>query len=312
MDLEAFQALSTDEVARLVRADGPKVCAFLPNGTRRWFFLRHPELMAGEDHGTAYARAAGDRMTEIYAMLYDHGIDTLVVPVFGPAVMERGDEYSATGLCGLVALAQEPKFVEFYVRYDVRVHVYGDTHRYLAGTPYEDALLALNQLSRQTAVHSQRRLLYGVCAHDATEAVADMAVHFHAEHGRVPKREEIVAAYYGAQVEPVDFVIGSSEPWVFDLPLICTGREDLYFTVAPSVWLDIASLRGILYDHLYSRAPRDTDYGAVPVEEWEALRVFCEANRGRVIGVGRRSPGGHFWYPVPQVKVPWGGGTDAG
>ena len=103
-------------------------------------------------------------------------------------------------------------------------------------------------------------------------------------------------------VEPVDLFIGFDRPSAFDMPLVATGNEDLYFTVSPSPYMDAQTLRRILYDHLYARRVDDADY-ALSAQEMETLGRFYRLNQHRVLGLGRKHRRGAFWYPIPQVEL---------
>ena len=302
MDFEAFLDLPAAEIARLTRAYGPKVCVFPINGTRRWFMLEYPEL-AQESFIESYLSISGKRHVELYKLFFDHGIDTLVTPIFGPDLLERSDEYMNLLEQGLVWFAQSQDFWDFYADYDVRVQVYGDTQRYFQGTPYAHALEDYDELTQRTVSHQRYRLFFGVCAHDAAEAVARFGARFHREHGRPPHRREIVEFYYGEYVAPVDFFIGFDRPSAFDMPLIATGSEDLYFMVSPSPYLDALTLRAILYDHLYSRRVDDADYETLAPEDWQTMADFYARNRRHVLGLGRKHRSNSFWYPLPQVEL---------
>ena len=59
---------------------------------------------------------------------------------------------------------------------------------------------------------------------------------------------------------PVELFIGFDKFTVFDMPLLTTGEEDLYFSVSPSPYMTIRQLRAILYDHLYVRRTPEPDY----------------------------------------------------
>ena len=298
-----FHSLPTAEIAQLVRAAGPKVCVFPINGTRRWFMLEHPD-QATTGFVEAYLRIGGRRHIELYKMIFDHGLDTLLTPVFGPDLLERGDEYMQIAARGLLWFAHDQDFVDFYDAYDVRVHVYGDAQRYLQDTPYAHTLDAFDELARHTASHRRHRLFFGVCAHDPTETIAEIAVRFYQEHGCPPDKRQVVEAYYGEYVRPVDIFIGFDRPAAFDMPLIATGSEDLYFTVAPSLYLDAHTLRAILYDHLYARRVDEASYAELSPEDWRTLADFYALNRSHVLGLGRRHISGNFWYPLPQVELP--------
>jgi tuberculosinol/isotuberculosinol synthase len=303
MDFETFLDLPAPEVARLVRLAGPKVCVFPINGTRRWFMLEYPE-QAVTDFAQAYPRITWRRQIELYTLFFDHGIDTLLTPIFGPDLLERGDEYRQLVEPGLLWFTQDRDILDFYDAYDVRVRVYGDVQRYFQGTPYAHTLDAFDELAQRTSDHSRHRLFFGICAHDPTETVAEIAVRFYLEHGRLPDKRQIVQAYYGEYVEPVDFFIGFDRPTVFDMPLISTGNEDLYFTVSPSPYLDSHTLRAVLYDHLYARQVDEADYAALSTEDWQALADFYTLNRRHVLGLGRKHKSGSFWCPLPQVELP--------
>jgi len=302
LDIQTFQQLSMGEIAQLVRASGSKVCVFPINGTRRWFMLEHPD-QASANFVDAYLRIGGQRHLELYQLFFDHGIDTLLTPIFGPDILERGSDYQPIIQQGLLWFAQNPDFLAFYDTYDVRVRIYGDVERYLQDTPYVTVLQAFQDLARRTESHERRRLFFGLYANDPAERIAEIGLEHYQQHGRLPVKREIVEAYYGEYLDPVNFFIGFDRPAAYDMPLIATGEEDLYFTVSPSPYLDEQTLRAILYDHLYSRRVNE-QYEELTPEDWKTLTNFYRQNRHHVLGVGDRSARGNFWYPLPQVDLP--------
>ena len=120
---EQFLRLPTREVAALVRASGQKVCVFPVNGTRRWFMLEHgAQMRSGDDFFEAYMQASIQNHVGLCSILFDHGIDTLLAPVFGRELMQRGDEYTQrVGIDGLVRTATDPAYRKFFESYGVRV-----------------------------------------------------------------------------------------------------------------------------------------------------------------------------------------------
>jgi tuberculosinol/isotuberculosinol synthase len=301
MEFEVFQALPTKEVARLVREKGPQVVVFPINGTRRWFILEHGE-QAAEFSMEAYMQITWNRQITLYKLFFDHGIETLVTPIFGPELLERGAAYAQMVKPGLIWINENEDLLNFYQDYDVRVRVYGDTKRHLTGTPFEDTLVSFDELAARTAENGRFRLFFGVCAHDAAESVAEIGLNFYREHGRLPVKSEIVNAYYGEAVQPVDIFIGFDRPSTFDMPLIATGNEDLYFTISPSPYMDQHSLRSILYDYLFSRHVSE-HYEELSADSWQILADFYNKNRHHILGLGKRSKDGSFWYPLPQVHL---------
>jgi len=105
-------------------------------------------------------------------------------------------------------------------------------------------------------------------------------------------------------VQPVNIFIGFDRFSAFDMPLVATGNEDLYFTVSPSPYLSERQLRRILYDHLYTRRAAEPDYESLSKEAVEHMRAFYQINQDLTQGVGILRDG--FWYPLPQVALPPG------
>ena len=122
MEIKTFLNLPTAEIARLVREAGPKVCVFPINGTRRWFMLEYPE-QAATDLTDAYLRIAWQRQLELYKLFFDHGIDTLLTPIFGPDLLERGEEYQRLFEPGLLWFTQNQDLLDFYDAYNARKHL---------------------------------------------------------------------------------------------------------------------------------------------------------------------------------------------
>ncbi len=301
MDAETFRNLPTDNVARLVRQAGDKVVVFPINGTRRWFLLEHapsPEV----DWLATYIEVAGRRHVELYRLFFDHGVHTLVTPIFGPDLLERGGGYMRVFAEGLAQIATGAEFVDFYDAHEVRVRFYGDYRKFFAPTEYAYLSDLFDEATERTRKHQRSRLFFGVCAHDATETVADLSVTYYAKRGRVPGRKTLVKLYYGEDVSPVDLFIGFDKFCAFDMPLIATGNEDLYFTVSPSPYMTQRQLRDILYDHLYARKGGEPDYEAMGPDDWQRMKTFYQLNQDNTLGIGTRQ--GQIWYPQGQVKQP--------
>lgn len=302
MELEEFQRLSTEDVARLVRKAGPKVCVFPINGTRRWFMLEHPSVQM-EDFTSAYLDAITRRLIELYQLIFDHGLSTLLTPSLSPDVMARGEDYMQMAAEGFARLATHPNFLDFYKAYGVRVRFYGDYRKFFDLTPYAYLSDLFDEVTAQTMAHDRHRLFFGLFAHDPTETIAEIAVRFYQKHGRPPDKCQIVEAYYGEYVEPVGLFIGFSKFRAFDMPLVTTGTEDLYFIVSPSPYLTECQLRDILYDHLYTRRG-EPDYSAMDANDWTRMKDFYRANLENTLGVGTKHR--EVWYPLPQVQLPAG------
>ncbi len=304
MDIQTFQSLPTSKVARLVRAAGPQVCGFPINGTRRWFMLEYPE-QAETNFAENYLQIAWRRHIELYQLLFDHGIDTLVTPIYGRDILERGEEYRRLLEPGLAWFAHNQDFLDFYKASDVRVHIYGDYRRYFGNSSYAHILGAYAQVTQQTANHKTRRIFFGACADDPLETISQSVISLYQKLGHPPSKQQIIKAYYGEHIEPVNLFIGFERPAVFDIPLILSGFEDLYFMVSPSPYLDSHTLRAILYDHLYARRVQEASYEELTPEDWQTLKEFYTLNRQQVLGLGRMHKTNRFWYPLPHpIELP--------
>ena len=125
-----------------------------------------------------------------------------------------------------------------------------------------------------------------------------MSFEFAQKHGRPPRREELIEAYYGLAVPDLSFYLGFSQPALFDVPLIATGNVDLYATLTPSADLTERQLREILYDHLVTRRVPEEDYEALPDEALAAMAEYNERFKGVTLGVGRVDPLTGVWNPL--------------
>ena len=295
ISFERFLQLPAGEAAALVRASGQKVCAFPVNGTRRWFILEHGDEI-GDDFFEAYMDASIKNHVELCSMLFDHGIDTILAPVFGRELMQRGDEYTRrVGIDGLVRTATDPNYRRFFEQYDVRVRFYGDYRDVLTGTPYEYALQSIYEVTETTRDNSRFRLFFGVFADDVTETIARLSIEHYLAYGAVPDKAALIRKYYGEDVPPVSFFIGFDRFSAFDMPLLSTGAEDLYFSLSPSPYMTERQLRAILYDHVYLRPTPEPDYTALRQDELDWLRNYYRNNRDHALGVGRLAF--NLWIP---------------
>ena len=299
--------MSRADIARLMTRDRKRVCAFPINGTRRWYLieqLQRGTLPATEaDYLRDYITRSAENHRHLYRLLFEHGIHTILTSLFGLSLLERGHFYAQVGLNQGLAQLATPEFRAFYRELGIRVRFYGDYRRVLPQIGYGHLTDLLEGVMADTAHHDQRVLFYGVCADDPVDTVAQLAVQHYQEHGVVPTRAQLIELYYGEPVAPLDLFIGFDEPHVFDVPLLATGNEDIYFTVNPSPYLDETELRLILYDHLYARPVPETDYTDLTPEAWRALQAFYEANRHTVLGVGRKHVLSGVWYPTTQIKL---------
>ena len=295
ISFEHFLQLPVQEVAALVRASGPKVCVFPVNGTRRWFLLEHAAQIQ-DDFFEAYMNLSIQNHVELCAMLFEHGIDIILAPVFGRELMRRGDEYTQrVGIDGLVRTATDPNYRQFFEQYAVRVRFYGDYRDVLTNTPYEYALHSMYEVTEATKDNKSYRLYFGVFADEFTETVSRLSVEHYLAQGSIPDTQTLVRKYYGEELPPVSLFIGFDKFSVFDMPLLSTGEEDLYFSLSPSPYMTERQLRAILYDQLYVRPTPEPDYTTLTQEERNWLRESYHKNKDFAFGVGKLKF--NLWIP---------------
>ena len=295
ISFERFLQLPTDEVSKLVQATGHKVCVFPVNGTRRWFLLEHGDKI-GNDFFEAYMDMSIKNHADLCAMLFDHGVQTILAPVFGRELMRRGDEYTKrVGIDGLVRTATDKNYLAFYEKYNVKVRFYGDYRDVLIGTPYEYALKSIYEVTEATKHHTAFSLFFGVFADEVTETIARLSVEHYLAQGSIPDKEALVRKYYGEDLPSVSLFIGFDKFSVFDMPLLSTGEEDLYFSVSPSPYMTEHQLRAILYDHMYVRPVPEPDYTKLTPEELNWLRDYYRSNKDCALGVGKLKF--NLWFP---------------
>jgi tuberculosinol/isotuberculosinol synthase len=295
ISFEQFLQLPTEEVASLVRVGGPRVCAFPVNGTRRWFMLEHPQA-AGNNFFGSYIEASIQNHIELCTLLFDHGLEIILAPVFGRELMRRGDEYTQrVGIEGLVRTATDTKYREFFEQYNVKVRFYGDYRDVLIGTAYEYALKSIYEVTEATRHHTGFRLLFGVFADETTDTLARLSVEHYLAENSIPDKATLVRKYYGEDLPPVSLFIGFDKFTVFDMPLLTTGEEDLYFSLSPSPYMTQRQLRAILYDHLYVRPTPEPEYTMLASEELSWLRAYYRSNSDYAFGVGKLKF--NLWIP---------------
>lgn len=301
IDQETFLRLSASEVAKLVHeVAGPQVCVFPINGTRRWFMLEHAREIKG-DPSQVYMDVMQKRYIELYQMCFEYGLNTILTPIFGSELLTRGDEYTQkVGAEGMARFATHPEFLAFYKNHDVRVHFYGEYRKLFPGTPFAYLTDLFDEITEKTQHNKSYCLFYGMFASDATETVAQLSVEHFQKNGRVPSRAELVEKYYGEYVGPATLFIGFDKFSVFDYPLLNLGEENLYFTIAPSAYLDESQLKNILYDHIYLRRAEESDYATMSRQDSQYMINFYQVNRQNTFGVGELHGG--LWYPILHAK----------
>jgi adenosine tuberculosinyltransferase len=288
-------------VARWIAGDPrPVVMGWPFNGTRRWYLTyrrRHPVAAGG------YLAILGQRQAELHRLVFAHGVSVLLVPLFGTELLNRGPAYVEYGLGGLTRLVEAEIYQEMFAA-GLRIRFYGDYEEVLDTPTLRPVLEACRDLMSATASGDGPLLMIGLFADTPYRTIARLSVEFAETHARPPDRRELIEAYYGIDLPDLSLFLGFLQPQFFDVPLISTGEEDLYFTLNPSPDLTERQLREILYDHLVTRRTPEVDYGALSEEAQAALVEYNELHSGVTLGIGRIDPLTETWTPLLPETPP--------
>jgi len=285
--LDEFLQLPAAQVAEMVQG---LTLGFPIDGTRRWFLVRHPTVWDVEE----YKRLTAERYVQVFAMLFEHGVETILVPAFGGELMSRGEDYVREMMDGVARLAQHPTFAGFYREHNVRVRFYGDWRRQICGLPGADVLADAIDACAATQHSGPRRILYGLWADDILVSVADDLARSKNEAVEFT-REAIVTRYYGEHIPPTDIYIGFGRPTVFDVPMLVTSQTDLYYTVVPSLDLDARLFRLMVWDHFVGRWTQQ-EWDHLADGDLNALRAYYDAQHNSVLGLGQVDAATGVWY----------------
>ena len=84
-------------------------------------------------------------------------------------------------------------------------------------------------------------------------------------------------------------------------PLLTMG--DMYFTVAPSLFMERRQWRHILYDYLFARRRYYRDYTKLSPEARDDMQEFYTLNRDVTLGVGTYHELSQTWRPLLSLLI---------
>ncbi|HXV99823.1 MAG TPA: hypothetical protein VEC93_15505 [Anaerolineae bacterium] len=258
-----------DQIMANIVAPRAATAAIYLNGTRRWFLSQNKNW-------ADYSKTAGLAQRELSQLFYDHGLQTLIQPLLGYDLLERGQQYLRLAVEQGLAEMATADYRDWYHSLGIRVTFYGNWSATLSKLGFTQVVKLLDELAAETRHYTQRKLLLGLFADESLDNVVALAKH-------VNQGEELLNQYYGQPVGPVDLIIGSGQPAIWDLPLLDINKASMYFLQAPTFSLDRETLRQILYDHLYQRINDDAIYDDLTTEVW---------GRAEVLGIGQRTQKG--------------------
>ncbi len=294
-----FISLAAADIAAIVQQhQRPRVGVFVPDGTRRLGLALADGPPGTDGFLTKTALLSLQYAQDNLRVFFDHGLATLLVPIFSKSVLGRGQRYQQLiALTILETLFKSEAWQAFYRAYGIRVGVYGEKD-FLTEVGCSQALAWIATTEAATARHQQHTLLYGIGGDSwVGSGLSELGIRFFQEHGRPPRYEEQVTEYYGQFVESADFFMMSTKLSGAGAmpPLICDAETAFYFLAAPGVWsLTPAVYKEILCDLLFNR-PAEAGTGQV---NRQTLEDFYHRHRTAVIGLGHVVGG--TWVPAVE------------
>jgi hypothetical protein len=261
--LQDWLELDNQAIARIVAPRASTAVIYL-NGTRRWFLTQSKDW-------ADYAKITGLAQRQLSQLFYDHGIQTVIQPMLGYDILERGPEYHQLAFVQGLGELGTKDYREWYRRAEIRVTIYGNWLTALTELGFLTTVNLMNELMEETRQHTKHKLVLGVFADEGLDRI--VALSKNVKHG-----EELLGAYYGQPVGAVNLIIGSGQPVIWDLPLLNINKASLYFLQAPTFCLDKNILRRIFYDHLYQRVNDEELDGNVNAQLWQDFEIIGLGN----------------------------------
>ena len=300
-ELAEWLSWPSGRIAQWITDQGQPVVMGWPfNGTRRWYLIHRRENPEADDYLTTIIR----RQAELHRMVFAHGVGVIVAPGFGTELLTRGSTYTHYILGGLLQLADDAVYQEMFAA-GLQIRFYGDYEEVLNTPSLRPLLQACAQLTAVTESNEGPLLLIGLFADTPYQTLARLSVEFAKREGYPPNRQQLIEAYYGIAVPDLSLYLGFAQLALFDAPLLATGQEDLYATLAPSPSLTEKQLREILYDHLVTRPTAEISYESLSNEALEVLAEYNKRYSGATLGIGRIHPLTGIWNPIlPYPTTP--------
>jgi hypothetical protein len=257
--LDAWLNLSTAEIAEIVAAQATTAAVYL-NGTRRWFLSR-------SQNWEEYTSMTAVAHRELNQLLYEHGLRTLIQPLLGYDLLERGKDYIEVVVDQGLSELFKPDYRAWFERLKVSITFYGNWREALQERGFSAVVRSLENLVAETARYKQHKLLFGIFADEGLNRITTLA-------RQATDGQALLSAYYGQSVSAVNFIIGSGQPAIWDLPMLDINKASLYFLQAPTFCLDQQTLRRILYDHLFIRVNDDEVPTQVSTQRWQPYQIL--------------------------------------
>ncbi|GAM28862.1 hypothetical protein SAMD00019534_120380, partial [Acytostelium subglobosum LB1] len=316
--MSQFNNLSTSEISNIVQSSGTKSLVFAYDGTRRSHLIKEVLNSDKSEDDTklsinwdGYSVESFKVMLEHTVMMMNHGIHTVLYPMWFPTLAKRGTEYYPKFikyLWGLDCLTKDSQLRDAFESMGIRIVFYGEWREFCQFDNDQDLEKLMEKLMTESAHRTKHILLFGTSITSPTEVIGRLSVEYYIKHNKLPTKNDMIEQYYGVPVSDIDLYIGFDRPVTDGRPPIISedGAEDLYFTISPHSYFNETQFRTILYDHIFSRSVVNSKEYDLTFSDVRKMHGFYNRNKNATLGVGEVQTNGQYWYPSPQVNVPNG------
>lgn len=311
MQPDSFFALSDEETAQFVHENGgPRVVTLVDDGTRRTGLISYRMNLSQEEFMVKLNRRLARPFMDVYELVFRQGADQIFTPAMTHGRYALDSSYQRQ----IIAYADEVFGGEFWREWfhqqKIHCRMYGDREM-LLDEGYAHTLELADDLDAETKQYS-KKLWLGFACSTAIEQIRfaeQEALRGGRKHNQHPYQNgypDLVRAYYGEEIPPVDVFIRPCECRLSEtMPPFLGEYAECYFTPVPATEMKGDWYRKVLYDYMFVR--RRT-FGAksyrenLEPEALAYLRGYYEKNATTVMGLGHRVGGFWLWGDeiIPQ------------
>ena len=272
----------------------PHTGIFVADGNRRLVMTQTGLTPDSGDFYPAYVNIVTEAFRNNLEVFFQHGLHTLLFPLFGPSLLTRTEKYRGYVMPELVRrLFKSDGWLSFYREQGVRIKAYGNLE--ILRRQCKDANLAetIKECEHMTSAYGNHRLFYGFFSTQAFDRVLIQQLQrFLRDRHREPDPSELAHLYYREPLRTADFFITSTRMgYLGALPPFAYGKNTRMYTLtAPGVFaLNENTYRQILYD-LLCLGPADSGpvlYDTLPADI-DSLAGFYQHHQNRVMGTGKK------------------------
>lgn len=297
IELKDFQFFSKNEISEVVKKSGkPQNVAIMIDGTRRLLKVEPGHNDDAWLYDQSHITALMHKSVQAADDLFDMGIEVVTGPLASYGNMQR-DNFIPTGLERLLDPLLDNFSLQILEKHNATVHFYGDLsliHNHHLGKQIERYLHFFNQLN-QTRDNPTKRILVGLgfTTDRDTVQIAHQAISLYGKTGQYPTQEDLIEAYFGISVPPIDIFIRTNEFKASGglTPLLINHDTQFYFPSSPGlISINENNLKAILYDYLFNRNLSGGHYNHAPITQIEATAIkdFYTSSQDHIAGVGKR------------------------